>query len=328
MQSFAQLIMQQEGIAMATPTPAPPEKPQNHGIIESVDGVTDVVLRAMTGAPNPRLREVMTAFIRHLHAFAREVRLTQDEYDLAIDFLNRVGKTTTDTHNEGTLFADAVGFSTLVVLMNNGGKGPTETAAALLGPFWRDNSPLTPNGGSILRSPTPGPALFVNGQMTNPDGRPIPGVEVDVWQSSPAGLYENQDPNQADMNLRGRFHTDENGRFWFRSVKPAGYPVPTHGPTGDLLRAQHRYPYRPAHLHVLGFKPGYRTLITQVFVDDDECLESDVVFGVTRALIGDYRPHGADETPPAPDVEAPWYTLDYTFFMQPGEAKRPIPPIK
>jgi len=313
---------------MPMPPPSQPEKPPAHGIIESVDRVTDVVLRAMAGAPNPRLREVMTAFVRHLHAFTREVRLTQDEYDFAIDVLNRIGKTTTDTHNEGILFADSVGFSTLVVLMNNGGKGPTETAAALLGPFWRDNSPLTPNGGSILRSPTPGPALFVNGRMTDADGRPIPGVEVDVWQSSPAGLYENQDPNQADMNLRGRFHTDENGRFWFRSVKPAGYPVPVHGPTGDLLRAQHRHPYRPAHLHVLGFKPGYRTLITQVFVDDDECLESDVVFGVTRALIGNYRPHGADETPPGPDVEAPWYTLDYAFVMQPGEAKRPIPPIK
>jgi catechol 1,2-dioxygenase len=313
---------------MDAPASTSTKKPPAHGIIESVDGVTDVVLRAMAGASSPRLREVMSAFVRHLHDFAREVRLTQDEYDLAIDFLNRIGKTTTDTHNEGILFADEVGLSSLVVLMNNGGKGPTETAAALLGPFWRDNSPLTANGGSIVRSPTPGPALFADCRITDPDGRPIPGVEVDVWQASPVGLYENQDPSQADMNLRGRFHTDENGRFSFRSVKPAGYPVPTHGPTGEMLRAQDRHPYRPAHLHVLGFKPGYRTMITQVFVDDDQDLERDVVFGVTRALIGNYRPHGADEKPPAPDVEIPWYTLDYTFVMQPGEAKRPIPPIK
>jgi protocatechuate 3,4-dioxygenase beta subunit len=313
---------------MKPDTPSPSGPLPSYGIIENTDDVTQIVLRAMSGAPTPRLREVMTAFVRHLHAFAREVRLTQDEYDFAIDFLNRIGKATTDIHNEGILFADAVGFSTLVVLMNNGGKGPTETAAALLGPFWRDNSPETPNGGSIVRSPTAGPELFADLRVTDPNGQPIQGVEVDVWQASPAGFYENQDPEQADMNLRGRFYTDENGKFWFRSVKPACYPVPTHGPTGEMLRAQQRHCYRPAHLHFLGFKPGYKTLITQVFVDDDERLESDVVFGVTKDLIGRYLRHNANETPPAPDVKAPWYTLDYSLIMQPGQAKRPIPPIK
>jgi protocatechuate 3,4-dioxygenase beta subunit len=305
-----------------------PDRSPGHGIIENAEGVTDVVLAAMAGAPNARLREVMASFVRHLHAFAREVRLTENEYDLAIDFLNRIGKATNDEHNEGILFADAVGFSTLVCLMNNGAAGATETAAALLGPFWRDHSPLTQNGASIVRSPTPGPALFVDCRIVDPEGRPISGVEVDVWQASPVGLYENQDPDQADMNLRGRFHTHDDGRFWFRSVKPAGYPVPTHGPTGDLLRAQRRHPYRPAHLHVLGYKPGYKTLITQVFVDDDQYLESDVVFGVTRHLIGEYRRHEAGETPPAPDAQAPWHTLEYTFVMAPGVAKRPLPPIK
>jgi protocatechuate 3,4-dioxygenase beta subunit len=300
----------------------------SYGIIEKTDDVTDIVHRAMSGAPDARVREVMSAFVRHLHAFAREVQLTQDEYDFAVDFLNRIGKSTSETHNEGILFADAVGFSTLVVLMNNCGKGPTETAAALLGPFWRDNSPLTPNGGSIVRSLTPGPELFANLRVTDPHGRPIQGVEVDVWQSSPAGFYENQDPEQADMNLRGRFYTDENGKFWFRSVKPAHYPVPTSGPVGEMLRAQRRHPYRPAHLHFLGFKPGYETLITQVFVDDDKHLESDVVFGVTRDLIGHYLRHDADETLPAPDVQPPWYTLEYSLCMQPGEAKRPVPPIR
>jgi catechol 1,2-dioxygenase len=190
--------------AMNADTPFPPGTLPSYGIIEKADDATDIVLRAMSGAPNPRLRAVMAAFVRHLHAFAREVQLTPDEYDLAVDFLNRIGKATTDSHNEGILFADAVGLSTLVVLMNNGGKGPTETAAALLGPFWRDNSPITPNGGSIVRSPTPGPELFASLRVTDLDGRPIQGVEVDVWQASPAGFYENQDPEQADMNLRGR----------------------------------------------------------------------------------------------------------------------------
>lgn len=312
---------------MDAETPARPGLP-SHGIIDSADDVTGVVLRAMSGAESPRLREVMAAFVRHLHDFAREVRLTQDEYDYAIEFLNRIGQATHDLHNEGILFADAVGLSTLVCLMNNGDAGATETAAALLGPFWRDNSPPTANGGSVVRSATPGPALFANCRFTDPQGRPLADVEVDIWHSSPVGLYENQDPGQAEMNLRGRFRTDAEGRFWFRSVKPAGYPVPTDGPTGDMLRAQRRHPYRPAHLHVLGFKPGYRTLITQIFVDDDEHLASDVVFGVTRHLVGDYRRHEAGEAPPAADVQGPWYSLDYTFVMEPGEAKRPVPPIK
>jgi protocatechuate 3,4-dioxygenase beta subunit len=298
-----------------------------NGIIENLEEVTPTVLRAMAGADNARLRTVMEAFVRHMHAFAQEVKLTEAEYDLGIDFLNRIGQATHDSHNEGILFADAIGFSTLVCLLNNGNAGATETAAALLGPFWRANSPKTENGGSIVRSPTPGPELFVECEIVDVSGRPLAGVEVDVWQSSPVGLYENQDDTQADMNLRGKFTTDDHGRFSFRSVKPAGYPVPTGGPVGDLLRAQNRHPYRPAHIHFLGFKPNHKTLITQVFVDDDEHLESDVVFGVTRALVGDYRRHDQGE-PPVTDVRPPWYTLKYRFVMESGEAILPKPPIK
>jgi len=295
-------------------------------IVEDEASVTDKVLVAMRGAASPRLREVMAALVRHLHAFAREVRLTEEEFDTGIDFLNRIGQATHDAHNEGILFSDAVGLSTLVCLLNNGHNGATETASALLGPFWRMNSPRTENGSSIVRSETPGPALFVSCRVCDPRGKPLEGVEVDAWQASPVGLYENQDERQCDMNLRGKFTTDGEGRFWFRSVKPAGYPVPTHGPVGDLLRAQGRHPYRPAHLHFLAFKSAYKTLITQVFVDDDEHLESDVVFGVTRHLIGDFR--RGEGTPPSPDVKGPWYRLDYEFVMEPGEAKLPKPPIK
>jgi protocatechuate 3,4-dioxygenase beta subunit len=296
-------------------------------IIESSDDVTSAVLEAMAQADNPRLREIAASFVRHMHAFAREVRLTEAEYDIGVDFLNRIGKATHDSHNEGILFADAIGFSTLVCLLNNGKAGATETAAALLGPFWRANSPKTENGGSIVRSPTPGPELFVACEIVDASGKPLANVEVDVWQSSPVGLYENQDDTQADMNLRGKFTTDAAGRFSFRSVKPAGYPVPTDGPVGEMLRAQNRHPFRPAHIHFLGFKGGYKTLITQVFVDDDEHLESDVVFGVTRALVGDYRRHDHGE-PPAAGVRTPWYTLNYRFVMQTGEAILPKPPIK
>jgi protocatechuate 3,4-dioxygenase beta subunit len=302
-------------------------KESGYGVIDDVDSVTDLVVRAMSGAPNARLRGLMESFVRHIHSFAREVQLTEAEYDVAIDFLNRIGQRTNDAHNEGILFADAVGFSTLVCLLNNGLHGAPRTEAALLGPFWRDNSPSTQNGDSIVRSPTPGPVLFVTGHFRDPQGRPMPEVEVDVWHSSPVGLYENQDPNQADMNLRGRLRTGDDGVFQFRSVKPAGYPVPTDGPVGELLRAQRREPYRPAHLHVMGYKPGYKTLITQVFVPDDSHIENDVVFGVTRTLMGDYRRHD-DGEPPARRVAPPWYTLDHSFVMEPGAAKRPVPPIK
>jgi protocatechuate 3,4-dioxygenase beta subunit len=295
-------------------------------IIDSEASVTPAVLDAMSQAPNARLREIMASLVRHLHEFAREVHLSEEEWDIGMEVLNRIGKATGDSHNEAILLSDAVGLSTLVCLLNNGQNGATETAAALLGPFWRKNSPRTPNGGSILRSETPGPALFASCRIRDPQGRPLAGVEVDVWQSSPVGLYENQDPQQADMNLRGKLTTDAEGRFWFRSVKPAGYPVPTDGPVGDMLRAQRRHEFRPAHLHVLAFKEGYKTLITQIFVDDDERLESDVVFGVTRHLIGDYRRH--EEASAEADVAPPWYSLDYEFVMEPGEAKLPNPPIK
>lgn len=296
-------------------------------IIDSEASVTRAVLEAMQAAPNERLREVMTSLVLHAHAFARDVRLTEEEFDIGIDFLNRIGQATHDAHNEAILFSDAIGFSTLVCLLNNGQNGASETASALLGPFWRMNSPVTENGGSIVRSPTPGPVLFADCSISDPQGRPLAGVEVDVWQASPVGMYENQDETQADMNLRGKFTTGADGRFWFRSVKPAGYPVPTGGPVGDLLRAQRRHPYRPAHMHFLAFKPGWKTLITQVFVDDDERLETDVVFGVTSHLIGQYRKR-TGETPPAPDINGDWYSLAYEFVMEPGEAKLPNPPIK
>ena len=294
-------------------------------IITRQQDVTEAVLAAMNGASNPRLREVMASFIRHLHAFAREVRPTEAELAAGVDFLNRIGQATHDSHNEGVLFSDSVGLSTLVCLLNNGQDGPTETAAALLGPFWRADAPLTANGGSIVRSPTPGAHLFFSGQVCDPHGAPLAGVRVDVWQASPAGMYENQDACQADMNLRGVFETDADGRFTFRSVKPAGYPVPTHGPTGELLAAQRRHPFRPAHLHFLAHKPGFKTLITQIFAGDDENLDSDVVFGVTRALVADVRK--GEGAPPA-EVSGDWFSLEATFVMVPGESVLPHPPIK
>jgi catechol 1,2-dioxygenase len=296
-------------------------------IIANQQQVTPAVLEAIARSPDPRFREIMSALVRHLHDFAREVKLTEREFEQAVGYVVALGQHTTDSHNEAVLMSGSLGFSTLICLLNNGNNGQTETAANLLGPFWRMHSPRTENGGSIVRSPTPGPPLFVTARVRDSAGRPIGGAEVDVWHSSPEGFYEQQDPTQADMNLRGKFTTDQDGAFGFRSVKPAGYPIPIDGPVGDFVRATRRHHYRPAHLHFLVYKPGFKTLISQVYVNDDERLDSDVQFGVTRALIGNYVRH---ENGPAPasDVEPPWYSLDYTFPMEPGEARLPKPPIK
>lgn len=296
-------------------------------IIRNQAEVTDAVLAVMEQTTDPRLREIMVSLARHLHAFVREVRLTEEEFREATAILNEIGKLTTDTHNEPVLMAGSLGVSSLVCLLNNGDRGNTETTQSLLGPFWRMHSPGVSNGGSIIRSDTPGPTMFVSFRIEDQQGRPIEGAEVDIWHSSPVGLYENQDAEQADYNLRGKFTTDADGRLWFRSVKPAGYPIPTDGVVGRLLRAQNRHPFRPAHVHALAFKEGYKTLISQIYADDDPNLDSDVQFGVTRALVGHFERH--DELHQSePDIQPPWFTLDHTLVMEPGEAKLPRPPIK
>jgi hydroxyquinol 1,2-dioxygenase len=292
-------------------------------IIENEEDVTTAVLSEVQRAPDARFKQVMSALVRHLHAFAREVKLTEDELRTASTYVNAIGKASTPSHNEAILMAGSLGLSALVCLLNNGDGG--ETDANMLGPFWRASSPPTPNGGSIVRSPTPGAALFVRAWFRDRQSRPIAGAEVDIWQSSTEGLYENQDPKQADMNLRGKFRTDADGHISFRSIKPAGYPIPIDGPVGDLLRAQGRHNMRPAHLHVLASKEGFKTLVSQVYVDDDPYLETDVQFGVTRRLIGEYVRH--EEPAPDPGVDGPWYSLEYIFVMEPGESRLPAAPI-
>jgi hydroxyquinol 1,2-dioxygenase len=295
-------------------------------IIQRQQDVTPAVIDAYKTIEDPRLREIIASLVKHLHAFARDVHLTEEEFEKAVQYIARLGQMTDENHNEVVLMAGSLGFSSLICLLNNGNKGQTETTANLLGPFWRMNSPRTENGGSIVRSPTPGPALIVNCQVKDQNGRPIEGAEVDVWHSSPEGFYEQQDPKQADMNLRGKFVTDKDGHFGFRSVKPAGYPIPIDGPVGDLIRAGKRHNFRPAHLHFLIFKEGFKTLISQIYVNDDDKLETDVQFGVTKALIGDYVRH--DGPSPAGDVKGEWYSLDQIFVMEPGKSRLPKPPIQ
>jgi catechol 1,2-dioxygenase len=295
-------------------------------IIRNQRDVTDAVLGEIARATDPRFKEIMGAAVRHLHEFVREVNLTEAEFQKACAYIATLGKLTTEAHNEVVLIAGSLGVSALVCLLNNGDHGRRETTANLLGPFWRADSPGTENGGSIVRSPTPGDPIFVNAWIRDLEGRPVVGAEVDVWHTSGEGYYENQDPAQADMNLRGKFTTDSEGRIGFRSVKPIGYPIPVNGPVGELLRIQGRHNLRPAHIHFLIFKQGFKTQYAQVYSSDDPNIETDVQFGVTAALIGRYVRHD-DEPAPATDIRGTWYSLDHDFVIEPGEAKLPRPPI-
>jgi catechol 1,2-dioxygenase len=297
-------------------------------IIENQLQVTDAVIDELRRAKNPRLKEIMTSLIKHLHAFAREVKLTEPEFNAGINIVTRMGQLTNESHNEVRLMAGSLGLSMLVCLLNNGDGSDTSeitTSANLLGPFWRDGSPVTPNGGSIVRSDTPGMPLFVKGYVRDTQGNPIADAEVDVWHASPVGLYENQDPEQAEMNLRAKLKTDKEGMFAFRSIKPAGYPVPMGGPVGDLLTALERHPFRPAHIHALIHKPGFKTIASQLYSHDDPKLDSDAQFGVTRALVVTYVEH--DGPAPDADVTGRWCSFEHTFVLEPGEAWLPTPPV-
>jgi catechol 1,2-dioxygenase len=295
-------------------------------IIKNQQDVTKAVLAELQRAENPRFREIMSAAVRHLHDFAREVKLTEGEFHQACAVIAKLGQLTTPSHNEVILACGSLGLSPLICLLNNGDKGQTETTANMMGPFWRMDSPVCANGDSIVRSATPGLPIFVNAWVRDKQGRPVIGAKVDVWHASDAGFYENQDPGQADMNLRGQFTTDEQGHIAFRSIKPAGYPIPLSGPVGDLLRAQGRHNLRPAHIHFMIYQPGYKTQFSQVYSSDDPNIETDVQFGVTQALIGQYVLHDG-EAAPASDVKGPWYSLEHHFVIEPGEATLPRPPI-
>ncbi len=300
-------------------------------MVKNTHDLTAAVLTVMQQTPDERLRVIMSSLVTHLHGFVNDVHLTEDEFRAATAVIAKMGQLSNDSHNEVVLMAGSLGVSSLVCLLNHG----ADTTHNLLGPFWRMNSPRVSNGDSIVRSRTPGAPLWVQARVHDPAGTPVAGAEVDVWHCAPTGFYENQAQaradGQAEMNLRGKFTTNEQGEFSFWSVKPIGYPIPTDGVVGQLLAAQQRHPMRPAHVHALVVKPGFQTLISQVYANDDANLATDTQFGVTKAVTGHFERH--DTPPPKRDglnveLQMPWYSLDFTFKMEPGVSTLPRPPIK
>lgn len=294
--------------------------------IDNDEDLTRAVLAEVERTADPRLRRILASAVRHLHSFVRETELTEAEFRRICGWIAMAGQRTTPSHNEVVLAAGSLGISALVCLLNNDDGNGRMTTANLMGPFWRQGSPATPQGGSIVRSPTPGEPVFVTAWIRDEAGAPVADAEVDVWQASGEGYYENQDPQQADMNLRGTFRTDATGCVRFRTVKPSGYPIPVSGPVGELIRAQGRHNMRPAHIHFMIHKAGYKTQFSQLYSGDDPHLETDVQFGVTSRLVGRYVLHESEHSPAA-DVTGPWYSLEHTFVIVQGDDTLPPPPI-
>ncbi|MEU9149754.1 intradiol ring-cleavage dioxygenase [Streptomyces sp. NPDC048417] len=253
------------------------------------DTVTTEAVESLRGTDDPRLRDVLAALIHHLHAFARETRLTQGEWETAVAFLTATGQTCTDTRQEFILLSDVLGLSMLVETVN-GHSGPGSTESTVLGPFHRTESPVRELGADIDLVGTGEPCV-VSGVVRSADGTPLPGAVLDVWQADPHGFYDVQQPElQPPGNGRGLFTADSEGRFRFRTRVPSAYPIPTDGPVGALLKATGRHPYRPAHIHFIVSAEGHTPVTTHIFVAGGAYLDSDAVFAVKESLVKDFTP--------------------------------------
>jgi protocatechuate 3,4-dioxygenase beta subunit len=243
----------------------------------------DQVVSAFGAAPDPRARELLTKLAQHLHDFVIETNLTVEEWLTAIGFLTDVGKMSDDKRQEFVLLSDVFGISALVDFLN-GPQGEDATENALLGPFYVSDAPLLENGDSIVQQ-YEGEALRLEGQVTGEGGKALPGAQVEIWQIAANGAYDGQDPDMVENNMRGRFLTDEDGRYWLMTNRPYGYSVPTDGPVGELLEVLDRDPMRAAHIHLRVSADGYEPLVTQLYDADCDHLETDVVFGVRESLV-------------------------------------------
>ncbi|HAE84732.1 MAG TPA: 6-chlorohydroxyquinol-1,2-dioxygenase, partial [Ktedonobacter sp.] len=276
--------------------------------------ITQNVLDSMAQAPDLRLKQVMTGLITHLHAFIREVELTQEEWALAVEFLTRTGQMCDEKRQEFILLSDITGVTMLVDAINHRmPDGATEST--IFGPFYREGAQELPMGATISQDGR-GEPVVVTGRVLSTQGTPIPGALLDVWETDENGLYEQQDPEQPDMNLRGKFRTDSEGRYCFTGIKPVSYAIPDDGPVGQLLQALERHPFRPAHIHLLISADGFAPLTTHLFVKGDPYLDSDAVFGTKDSLIVDFIRHDWEAEAAQYHVTIPFYKVEYDFALK------------
>ncbi|HEY2254503.1 MAG TPA: intradiol ring-cleavage dioxygenase [Variovorax sp.] len=280
--------------------------------------ITRAVLDSLAECPDPRLKEVLSALVRHMHDFAREVKLTEAEWAAGIDFLTATGQKCSDKRQEFILLSDTLGLSMLTVAMNHA-KSEQATEATVFGPFHVHDAPRLPLGADISGG-AKGEPLFVQATVRGEDGELVADAQVDIWEADAEGFYDVQRPGLTQAQGRAVFRTDAEGRLFFRGVLPVAYPIPTDGPVGVMLRATRRHPWRPAHVHFMIQAPGYETLVTHVFRDGDTYLDSDAVFGVRSSLIADYAQHPAGTAPDGSLQTQPFYTLDFEFKLDAAEA--------
>jgi hydroxyquinol 1,2-dioxygenase len=287
--------------------------------------LTDEVLRSFANTPDKRLKFIIEETVKSLHDLVRRTELTFEEWNQAIEFLTRTGQTCTPLRQEFILLSDVLGVSMLVDAVNHREReGATETT--VLGPFYVGEHRVTPHGANISEG-IDGEVMFVQSRVTDLAGKPLAGAEIDVWHADDDGFYDSQKADYAahGPSLRARFVTDADGRFSFRTILPCSYPIPTDGPVGDLITATQRHPMRPAHVHFLVKAEGYEPLITHVFLDGDEYLRSDVVFGVKDELIARVEPRTEPALPNGDRVSGPWHLMSYNFQMRPGAGLVPRP---
>jgi hydroxyquinol 1,2-dioxygenase len=277
--------------------------------------LTRAVLASFEGAQSERFRDLARSLVRHLHDFVEDVQLTEEEWFQAIDFLTRTGHITDDKRQEFILLSDVLGISMLVIGLNNR-KPPEATQATVFGPFFVEGAPQFENGDDIGRG-APGRPCFMSGRVLSTDGTPIAGARVDVWQADEDGFYDVQYSDLDEPRGRGRLRSDPEGRFWFWSVLPEAYPIPSDGPVGQLLEAGGRGPMRPAHVHFKVEAEGFETLITHVFVEGDAYLDTDAVFGVKSELIAPFPRHEPGVAPDGSERDTPFHTLDYDLVLVP-----------
>jgi catechol 1,2-dioxygenase len=277
----------------------------------------DAVIESFAPETNPRLREVLTSLVRHMHAFARDVELTIPEWEKAIDFLTRTGHKSDDERQEFILLSDVLGLSMLVETISNRKFG-VATESTVLGPFHVVESPVRALGDSIDLVGTGTPCV-VTGRVVSVDGTPLAGATLDVWQANDQGFYDVQQPgSQPRTNGRGLFTADQKGEFWFRTIVPSYYPIPTDGPVGELLVATGRHAFRPAHIHFIVTAPGHRDLTTHIFVAGSEYIESDTVFAVKKSLVADFEEVTDEELAGRWGVQVPFRHADFDIVMQPS----------